>query len=101
MTPYQLLPVHACAFWRKAHSTQQASTQHGRPSWPVGLTSLGHLWLDDNPLAHAPLYRLDVLACFRPQQGLCLDGRSVAAGEADLALLRSQVRGRPFRERDG
>ena len=58
-----------------------------------GMGSLRQLWLEDNPLACARLYRIDVLACF-PQK-ITLDGRPPCRSEHEMAALRAQVHGRP------
>ena len=58
----------------------------------AGLTTLRALWLEDNPIAFARLYRIDVLGCFPESQQLLLDGRTSQRSETEIAALRAQVR---------
>lgn len=57
----------------------------------AGMGTLRALWLEDNPIATARLYRIDVLACFPDSQRLLLDGRPSQRSETELAALRAQV----------
>ncbi|KAK9905071.1 hypothetical protein WJX75_009256 [Coccomyxa subellipsoidea] len=54
------------------------------------LTTLRALWLEDNPIAFARLYRIDVLGCFPESQQLLLDGRASQRSETEIAALRAQ-----------
>ena len=58
----------------------------------AGLVALQALWLEDNPLACAPAYRVDVLACFLAPGGLRLDGKAPARADLEAARLRGPVR---------
>ncbi|KAK9832497.1 hypothetical protein WJX81_002220 [Elliptochloris bilobata] len=53
-----------------------------------GLAALRELWLEDNPLACAPRYRMDVLACFLAPGRLLLDGKAPSHAELEAARLR-------------
>lgn len=55
-----------------------------------GLSQLRSLSLEGNPLAHAPFYRIDALACL-PQHaaGLSLDGRTAKRAETDALAVHS------------
>lgn len=63
----------------------------------AGLVALQALWLEDNPLACAPAYRVDVLACFLAPGGLRLDGKAPSRAELEAARLRGPVRPAPRR----
>ena len=58
------------------------------------MTSLKHLWLEDNPLACSRMHRIDTLACFAHPLAT-LDGRAPSRSEREMAALRAQV-GRLF-----
>ena len=60
------------------------------------MSSLHALWLEDNPIAFARLYRIDVLGCFPEAQHLLLDGRPSQRSEIEIAALRAQVSHCPF-----
>jgi hypothetical protein len=68
------------------------SCAHSHQRWAAGLGALRQLWLEDNPVACAPRYRTDVLACFLAPGGLALDGRPASRAELDAARLRGPVR---------
>ncbi|BDA49747.1 probable Nischarin at N-terminal half [Coccomyxa sp. Obi] len=55
-----------------------------------GMSTLRALWLEDNPIAFARLYRIDVLGCFPEAQHLLLDGRPSQRSEIEIAALRAQ-----------
>ena len=55
---------------------------------PAELTDLRSLWLEGNPLAYAPFYRLDVLAWF-DTHNLRLDGVQPQSNEATAVALRA------------
>jgi hypothetical protein len=55
------------------------------------MATLRQLWLEDNPLACARMYRIDALACFaHPLE--TLDGRAPTRSEREMAALRAQAR---------
>lgn len=71
--------------------TERATVRLSMHAW-AGLAALRRLWLEDNPLACAPRYRVDVLACFLAPGGLALDGRPPSRAELEGARLRGPAR---------